>query len=146
MRLEPLYRVRFSYSGGWSADLAGQDSAEGRFFFSAEGRCEGRISRLFQGANHPNHRSDGTFLPDFQGIIETDDGAEVLFDYRGYGRAYPIGRRQIVVSATHLCEDERYRWLNDSLSVGVGEVRSQEDEPTELVVEWAEVVWEPISD
>jgi hypothetical protein len=23
----------------------------------------------------------GPFLPDFQGVIETDDGAEVLFDY-----------------------------------------------------------------
>src|SRR5918995_6876561 len=72
--------------------------------------------------------------------------AEVLFDYRGYGRAYPAGKRQVVVSATHLSEDERYRWLNDSLSVGVGEVRSQEHEPTELVIEWAEVVWEPVSD
>ena len=142
MRLEPLYRVQFSYSGGWGADLAGQDSAEGQFFFLAEGR----ISGLFRGANHPNRRSDGTFLPDFQGVIETDDGAEILFDYRGYGRAYPVGRRQIVTSATHLSEDERYRWLNDSLSVGVGEVRSQEEEPTELVIEWAEVVWEPISD
>jgi hypothetical protein len=122
--------------------LAGPDSVEGRFFFLAEGR----ISGLFRGANHPNRRSDGTFLPDFQGVIETDDGAEILFDYRGYGRAYPVGRRQIVTSATHLSEDERYRWLNDSLSVGVGEVRSQEDGPTELVVEWAELVWEPVSD
>ena len=146
MRLEPLYCVRFSYAGGWSADLAGQDSAEGRFFFLAEGRCEGRISGLFRGANHPHRRGDGTFLPDFQGVIETDDGAEVLFDYRGYGRAYPVGRRQIVASATHLSEDKRYRWLNDSLSVGVGEVRSQEDGPTELLIDWAEVVWEPVSD
>jgi hypothetical protein len=86
------------------------------------------------------------FLPDFQGVIETDDGAEVLFDYRGYGRAYPAGRRQIVTSATHVSKDERYRWLNDSLRVGVGEVRSQEDGPTELSIEWSEVVWEPITD
>jgi hypothetical protein len=27
-------------------------------------------------------------LPDFQGVIETDDGAEVLFDYEGYGLKY----------------------------------------------------------
>jgi hypothetical protein len=146
MRLEPLYRVQFSYTAGWGADLAGPENPEGQFFFLAEGRCEGRISGQFRGANHPHRRSDGTFLPDFQGVIETDDGAEVLFDYRGYGRAYPIGRRQIVTSATHLSEDERYHWLNDSLSVGVGEVRSQEDGPTELVIEWAELVWEPVSD
>jgi hypothetical protein len=53
----------------------------------------GRISGRFRGANHPYRRGDGTFQPDFQGVIETDDGAEVLFDYRGYGRAYPVGGR-----------------------------------------------------
>ena len=126
--------------------MAGTDSDECKFFFLAQGRCEGRISGWFRGANHPNRRGDGTFLPDFQGVIETDDGAEVLFDYRGYGRAYPVGRRQIVATGTHLSEDERYRWLNDSLSVGVGEVRSQPDETTELVVEWAELVWEPLEE
>src|SRR5215210_179753 len=146
MRLEPLYVVRFSYYGGWGADLAGPDSAEGLYYFLAEGHCEGRISGRFTGVNHPSRRGDGTFLPDFQGVIETDDGAEVLFDYRGYGKAYPAGRRQIVTSATHVSEDERYRWLNDSLCVGVGEIRSQEEGPTELVIEWSELVWEPISD
>src|SRR5215211_4435029 len=85
MRLEPLYRVQFSYTAGWGADLAGPENPEGRFFFLAEGRSEGRISGQFRGANHPHRRSDGTFQPDFQGVIETDDGAEVLFDYRGYG-------------------------------------------------------------
>ena len=74
MRLEPLYRVRFSYSDGWGADLAGPDNGECQFFFFAEGRCEGRIAGRFKGANHPYRRSDGTFLPDFQGVIETDDG------------------------------------------------------------------------
>jgi hypothetical protein len=146
VRLEFLYRVRLTYSGGWGADLSGPHNPEGQFFFSAEGRCEGRISGRFRGANHPYRRGDGTFLPDFQGVIETDDGAEVLFDYRGYGRAYPLGRRQIVASATHLSEDERYRWLNDSLSVGVGEVRSQPDGTTELVMEWAELVWESLEE
>lgn len=126
--------------------MAGPDSDECKFFFLAQGRCEGRISGRFRGANHPDRRGDGTFLPDFQGVIETDEGAELLFDYRGYGRAYPVGRRQIVATGTHLSEDERYRWLNDSLSVGVGEVRSQPDESTELVVEWAELVWEPLEE
>lgn len=126
--------------------MAGPDSDECKFFFLAQGRCEGRISGRFRGANHPDRRGDGTFLPDFQGVIETDEGAELLFDYRGYGRAYPVGRRQIVATGTHLSEDERYRWLNDSLSVGVGEVCSQPDESMELVVEWDELVWEPLEE
>jgi hypothetical protein len=128
-----------------AVDLADPESAESQHFFLAEGRCEGRISGRFLGANHPHRRSDGTFLPDFQDVIETEDGANILFDYQGYGRAYPAGKRQILVSATHLSEDESYHWLNDSLSVGAGEVRSQEDGPTELIIEWTELVWKPIS-
>ena len=137
MRLESLYRVRFAYSDEWGADLAGPDSNECELFFLAEGRISGR----FRGANHPNRRGDGTFVVDFLGVIETDDGAEVLFDYRGYGRTYQAGRRQIVTSATHLSEDERYRWLNDSLNVGVGLVRTpSEGESPELIIEWSELV------
>jgi hypothetical protein len=145
MRLEPLYRVRFRYPEGWSVGLAapGQSEGERAFFFLAEGRCEGRVSGRFRGANHPVRRSDGTFMPNFQGVIETDDGATVLFDMRGYGRAYPAGRRQIVAFATHVSEHERYRWLNDVVCASVGEVREAEDE---LVVDVAELVWEPLTD
>jgi len=39
VRLETLYRVRFSYSGDWGTDLPGSHSTEGRFVL-AEGRCE----------------------------------------------------------------------------------------------------------
>ena len=75
----------------------------------------------------------------------TADGAEVMFDWRGYGRAYPIGRRQIVISATHLSSDERYRWLNDVVCVGAGEVRSDPDaDGADLVIEIAELIWEPV--
>jgi hypothetical protein len=146
VRLEPLYHVRFSYGIRRYRGLPSPRPNSPKFFFLAEGRCEGRVAGRFIGANHPHRRSDGTFLPDFQGVIETDDGAEVLFDYRGYGRAYPAGKRQVVMSATHLSEHERYRWLNDSLSVGAGEVRSQKGGPTELVLDLAEVVWEPMEE
>jgi hypothetical protein len=70
------------------------------------------------GANHPRRRGDATFLPDFQGVITTDD-------------------RQIVAATTHVSADQRYRWLNDSLSVGTGEVRAMPDGST---------VWEPPPD
>ncbi|HLD92846.1 MAG TPA: DUF3237 family protein, partial [Anaerolineales bacterium] len=112
--------------------------------FIATGRCEGRITGKFQGANHPARRSDGTYQPNFQGVIETEDGAEIYFDYRGYGRAYPPSRRQIVISATHLSSHEKYKWLNDTVCVGEGEVRSNPDDPTELVIDWSELVWEPL--
>ncbi len=144
MRLEPLYWLRFVYPEEWGIPLAGHESTEGQYFFIAEGRCSGRINGRFRGANHPRRRSDGTYEPNVQGVIETDDGATIFVDLRGYGRAYPLGRRQIVGAATHLSADERYRWLNDAIGVCVGEVRSRESEPAELVIEMAELIWEPL--
>jgi hypothetical protein len=145
VHLEPLYRVRFSYPEQWGVDVEGPGGTQEQWFFIAEGRAEGRISGRFRGANHPQRRTDHTFVPDFQGVIETDDGGTVFFDMRGYGRAYPPGRRQIVVATTHLSDDERYRWLNDVVAVGEGEVRSLED-GTELVIDLAEVVWEGVAE
>lgn len=71
-----------------------------------------------------------------------------MFDYQGYGRAYPPRRRQIVIAATHTASDQTYRWLNDVVCVGSGEVRvpdlpaekiTQMD--VELVIDVSELVW-----
>jgi hypothetical protein len=137
MRLEQLYRMVFHYPQGWSVALT-SGGAEGHHLFLAEGRCEGRISGPMQGANHPHRRGDGTYCPDFHGVISTDDGATVLFHRGGYGRAYPDGARQIVCWLTHVSDDPEYRWLNDVVCVGTGEVR-----PDQLLIDVAELVWQP---
>ena len=142
MRLKPLYTVRFRYPEGRDVVLTGEGGREEQHFYFAEGTCTGAIAGRFRGANHPRRRTDLTFVPDFQGFIETDDGALIMFDYQGYGRAYPKGRRQIVGAAWHMTEHEKYRWLNDAICVLVGEVRSQQDD-VELVLELSELVWEP---
>ena len=147
VKLEPLYHVEFVYPEGWSIELAGDHGSEWQDFYLAEGTCTGRVPGRMRGANHPRRRTDGTYCPDFQGVIVTADGAEVMFDWRGYGRAYPVGARQIVLTATHLAQDERYRWLNDVVCVGVGEVRTPaEGDGADLVIDVAELVWEPPGD
>ena len=147
MRLEPLYRVTFHYPEAWYVDLEGSHGLESQHFFLAEGRCEGAISGRFRGANHPRRRTDETYVPDFQGVIETDEGARVMFDFRGYGRAYPENRRQVVGFATHLSDDDRHRRLNDVVCALTGEVRSRPDgSGVDIVVDVAELVWEPLSD
>ena len=147
MRLEPLYRMRFRYPSEWGVDLEGKDGVESAWFFLAEGTCEGRVSGRMRGANHPRRRVDRTFMPDFQGVIETRDGATILFSTTGYGRAYPEGRRQIVATSTHLSDHETYRWLNDVVAVGTGEVRYDPAvDSSELVLDVAEIIWEPIAD
>jgi hypothetical protein len=53
MRLEPLYRVRFTYPESWSVGL---DGGWQQMFFLAEGRCEGSVTGRFRGANFPRRR------------------------------------------------------------------------------------------
>jgi hypothetical protein len=143
VRLEPFYRIRFTYPEGWAVNLGGGWE---QHFYIADGRCQGEISGRFRGANYPRRQDDGTFRPDFRAVIETDDGATIMFEWHGYGRAYPVGRRQIVGAVFHSSDDARYRRLNDVVCVSAGEVRASGGGSAELVVEIAELVWEQIPD
>jgi hypothetical protein len=68
----------------------------------------------------------------------------LCWTWRGYGRAYPIGARQVVVAVTHVSDHPRYTRLNDGLSVGCGEVRRLTEDETEIVIDVRELIWEPI--
>src|SRR4051794_4344063 len=123
--------------GGWE-----------QYLFLAEGRCEGSVRGRFRGANFPRRRTaQGPFCPDLRAVIETDDGATVMVESQGYGRTHPAGRRQIVGSVLHLSDDARYSRLNDVVCVCVGEVRAvaDPDKEPDLVMDVAEVIWEPIA-
>ena len=64
MKLEPLYRIRFSYPESWMVTLEGGWE---QHLFLAEGRCEGAITGRFRGANFPQRRTArGPFRPDFR--------------------------------------------------------------------------------
>jgi hypothetical protein len=146
LRLEALHRIRFTYPESWTVGLEGGWS---QHVFLAEGRCEGQNSGCLR-ANFPRKQgAEGPFRPDFRAVIETDDEATVMFECHGYGCAYPAGRRQIVGAVFHLSEAEQYRRLNDAVCVCVGEVRALADpgqpEP-DLVLDVAELIWEPIAD
>ena len=147
MRLEPLYRMHFTYPEGWAVELEGGWE---QHLYLAEGRCEGSINGRLRGANYPRLRTDdGPFCADFRAVIETDDEESVMVEMRGYGRAYPPGRRQIVGSIVHLSDGERYRRLNDVVCMCVGEVRAPADpeqDGPDLVIEVAELIWEPLDD
>jgi hypothetical protein len=136
MRLEPLYRVRFTTPERWSVELSGESGSEAQSFLVAEGRCEGSLSGRFRAANFPRTRVDGTLLPDFRGVVETDEGAALLFTLRGYFLPATGG---LVGSMTHVTGDERYARLNDVVCAVAGEVG-----PHEVVLDVAELQWEPL--
>jgi hypothetical protein len=135
MRLEPLYRATFTTPESWSVELSGEGGVEGRSFLIAEGRCEGRLSARLRAANYPRRRTDGTLTPDFRGVLETDDGATILFEWRGYGRE---GR--LVGSLTHLSGDSRYAWLNDRVCALSGQAQPREGGGFDVVLEVAELI------
>ena len=131
MRLEPLYRVEFSYPESYA--IGGPDVGS---IFIAEGRCDGALTGRFRGLNHPRLRPDDVYLPNFQGVIETDDGAKISFDYRGFGRPRDYGR-EVVGTAFHSTGDDRYAHLNDAVAVLSGEARDRR-----IRLEVAELLWE----
>ncbi|WP_203580912.1 hypothetical protein [Microbacterium hibisci] len=145
MRLEPLYRLRFSYPEGWAVELEGGWE---QHFYSAEGTAEGELAGRFHAANFPLRRTAaGPFVPDIRGVIETTDGATVLLECRGYGRAQPVGAREVVGAVLHVSDHPAYRRLNDAVCVCVGEVRSgvAAGGGPEIVLDVAELVWEPLA-
>jgi hypothetical protein len=72
-----------------------------------------------------------------------------MMEWHGYGRAHPPGRRQIVGTASHHADRESYRRLNDAVCVCTSEVRTPADPGQagrNLVIDVAELIWEPIAD
>jgi hypothetical protein len=147
MKLEPLYRLRFTYPESWAIGL---DGGWQQAFFLAEGRCEGSVTGRFRGANFPRKEgAEGPFRPELRGVIETSDGATIMVELYGYGRAYPPGQRQVVGALFHLADREPYRRLNDVVCVCTGEVRTASDPGQagpDLVLDVAELIWEPVAE
>ncbi len=121
------------------------------FFFSAESRPAGQLCyALGIGAvrgeglrgtlrwtNRARRRDDGTrqvfspvvqststWLPHFDGVILTDDGAHILFSFSGYNRSVEmkncLHHRAITARITFSSVHDRYRHLNKVFGVLVG--------------------------
>jgi hypothetical protein len=123
MQLEPFYRVTFTTPESWSVTREGADGVEGQSFLIAEGRAEGGLSARYRAANFPRRRVDGALEPAFRGVLETDDGATILFHWDGLVRLAPSGMRELLGTMFHVTDDDRYRWLNDRVCAVEGEVR-----------------------
>ena len=116
MRLEHLCRIELAYRDRFK--LLQIYGTEGAGYGELAGTISGpRLRGTMRGVNHPHARSDGAMLPDTHGLIETEDGAAVLFHFRGRTAFGPdnVGRQSLAV--TFEAADERYRWLNTALCV-----------------------------
>jgi hypothetical protein len=145
MRLEPLYTVTFTTPEAWSVEVASDAGIEGRSFLLAEGRSTGRLSARYRAANFPRKRADGALVPEFRGVLETDDGGAILFEWQGLGVLTDSGMRRLLGSLVHMTDDPRYLWLNNRVCSVEGEGRPRADgSGYEVVLEVSEMVWEGV--
>jgi len=147
MQLEPFYRVTFTTPESWSVTREGDTGTEGQSFLIAEGRAEGRLSARYRAANFPRRRVDGALEPAFRGVLETDDGASILFRWDGLASLTPSGMRRLLGAMHHTSDDDRYGWLNDRVCAVEGEVRPRpEGAGFDVILDVSLMTWEPLSD
>src|ERR1700761_4914386 len=95
MRLEALYRARFSTPGRWSVRLDSAHGTESQSLLFAQGRCEGQVTGSLRAANFPRLRSAGRSLINISSVTKLRLPLDVLF--LGTRSARPV-RRQAVSS------------------------------------------------
>jgi hypothetical protein len=147
MRLEPLYRVRFTYPESWAVGL---DGGWQQMFIIAEGRCEGSVTGRFRGVNFPRKERRSRSLPArlpgcHRGRRRGRDRGGVARVWTCLSAGTPPDRRVSVSPG----RPRAYRRLNDAVCVCTGEVRAPGDPGQagpDLVIDVAELIWEPIAD
>jgi hypothetical protein len=145
MQLESLYRVTFTTPESWNVTRTGSSGTEAQSFLIAEGRASGRLSARYRAANYPRRRVDGALEPSFRGVLETDDGASILFHWEGLAVLTDSGMRQLLGTIQHVTDDERYAWLNDRVCAVEGEVRPRDDGAGfDVILGVSLMVWEPV--
>jgi hypothetical protein len=122
MRLEALCKMELAYReektyNGKVALVRPYGGEEGSAYGEGDGTVNGpRLKGNVRWVNHPHRRSDGTMLPNAHGIIATEDGAIVMFHLEGR-TVFNNGLGMQLLTVTLEAEDERYRWLNNTLCV-----------------------------
>jgi hypothetical protein len=122
MRLEQLCVMELAYReekayGGMVVMVRPYTGEEGSAYGEGEGTVNGpRLTGKVRWVNHPHRRSDGVMLPNVHGIISTEDGAIIMFSLEGR-TVFNDGVGLQLLTVTLEAEDERYRWLNNTLCV-----------------------------
>lgn len=124
MKLEHLCDMELAYreeSFGKFVLVRPYGGQEGSGYGEGDGVVRGaRLSGRVRWVNHPRRRSDGAMLPDAHGIIQTNDGTQVLFSLHGRTVWVDAGGRRKgrqVLMVLFEADDERYRWLNASVCI-----------------------------
>jgi hypothetical protein len=91
---------------------------------ATKGRMEGPVLNgelvAVAGGDWVTVRANGTLSLDVRIAWRTDDGADILMTYLGFGKRTAEGGLDIRIAPRFETGDERYAWLNDAFCVGFG--------------------------
>lgn len=140
--LQFLYRLVWEYRDAWLVPTDAQ-GLEASTFSYVEGETLGPLPGRFRGTNHGARRTDGTFLPDAQGVIlPTDGSSPLIVNFQGFGSTYPSAeQRRVVTSVTHRTANVAFLDLNDSICIGIGENTESPESVTLLTMDVFQAVW-----
>ena len=90
-----------------------------------------RLTGRLRWTNHPRRRADGTWLPTFEGVIRTEDPAEILFAFSGYNlgvtNPFEYERRSALATLRLASANPEYLWVNSMFAVMEADVRPSAD-------------------
>jgi hypothetical protein len=110
-----LASLELTYTALESLDFG----AGGQLYGTMEGRLDGeRLSGSLSLTNLAPRRADNVNLPTLRGVLVTDDGAAVWVELDGIATLREEDdARVFVTSCRFRTGEERYAWLNTTLSV-----------------------------
>ncbi|MEO5724984.1 MAG: DUF3237 domain-containing protein [Ilumatobacteraceae bacterium] len=117
-QFEPLFTITaaISVSGvipnGPQGTRVVVDASSGQF---AGERLKGTVHG--PGGDWVTARADGSMLIDVRLLLKTDDGADILMEYRGVGFD---GGKRITASPLFSTGAEKYAWLNNVVAIAKG--------------------------
>jgi hypothetical protein len=120
MRLEPLCDFDLAYTTEFFL-VQPFGTEEGTAYGEGDGTVSGRLNGKVRWINHPRRRSDAVMLPNTDGLIETEDGARVLFKLEGRTPTEGPKTGQQLLRLQFTAEG-KYDWLNLVFAVGEGKV------------------------
>lgn len=125
MNLTPLCEIEMHYT--WM-DYVGY-AVGGQYVGTCEGTVSGeRLRGTLKAVNVPARRPDNVNCPAFRGIITTDDGAKIYFEFNGVAVIRPEDKARVFTTSMSLrTGDARYDWLNNVSGAAEGILNTTTD-------------------
>ena len=125
MNLSPLFEMELHYD--WT-DFVSYGTG-GQYIGVAEGTVSGdRLHGTIKTVNVPAKRPDNVNCPAFRGIIATDDGAKIYFEFNGIALLRPEDNARIFTTSLSLrTGDARYGWANNTVGAVEGILNTTTD-------------------